>query len=585
MQTFIDEIKEIFGVSLKEAFPDLDSSVLDELLEVTQSTQEKFGHYQFNTAMRLGKIVQKNPRDVAQIILDSLPKHSCDFIENCSIAGPGFINIYLKPSVIAERLHQILDGQIPGIVKPLKPQKIVVDFSSPNTAKQLHVGHLRSTIIGDCLARLFEFLGHNVLRLNHIGDWGTPFGLLIAYLKQKAPNVLNGSEKTDLTHLAAWYKESRKLFDEDPDFKKISQLEVVKLQAKDPETLKAWHLICSISEEAYQEIYSLLDITITNRGESFYNDMLPDIVDYLEKKDMVTLSDGAKCVYLPDFTARDGSLLPMIVQKSDGGFNYSTTDMAALKHRIEVEKANRIIYVTDAGQALHFKMFFAAAEKSGFFDPNKVHVDHVTFGLVLGVDGKKLKTRAGESEKLIDLLTEAVDKAETIIKEKNPSLSSVEQKELAKVLGIGAIKYADLSCHRTKDYIFSYDRMLKFEGNTAPFLLYAYVRSIGIKRKLGLQSIDHLKNSAIHLAHPSEIALALHILQFGETLLSLTVDLLPNRLTEYLYNLAEKFHAFFRDCRIIGSELETSRLLLSESAAVVLKQGLNLLGLKTVDKM
>lgn len=583
METISQQLAHLFHQAISSVFPDLDD--IDSFLEITQSTQEKFGHYQCNSAMRLGKRYQQPPRTVAENICKALSNEATQIIEKTEIAGPGFINITLSTKALEDRLLHILTDPHLGIDKPTHKQRIVIDFSSPNTAKQLHVGHLRSSIIGDCLARLFEFLGHDVLRLNHIGDWGTPFGILIAYMKRFYPKVLKGEEETDLSHLATWYKESRKLFDHDEAFKKDSQLEVVRLQGGDPETLKAWHIICDISQRAFLEIYDLLDISIQERGESFYNPYLPKLIQYLESKKVIEISDGAKCIFLEEFQSRDGKLLPMIVQKSDGGYNYSSTDMAALKQRIEEEKADRIIYVTDAGQALHFKMLFAAAQKAGFYDPNQVQIDHVTFGLVLGDDGKKLKTRSGESEKLIDLLQGAITKARHIIHQRTTDLTKQEEKELAHVLGIGAIKYADLSCLRTKDYIFSYDRMLKFEGNTAPFLLYAYVRINGIKRKLELTSINITSEDKLVISHPSEIALALHIAQFAEVLQSLEKDLLPNRLTEYLYNLAEKFHAFFRDCKVIDSDYERPRLLLCETCAKVLKQGLDILGLQVVEKM
>jgi len=502
-----------------------------------------------------------------------------------AIAGPGFINITLNTAYLSHYVDNILKTPHLGINLPEKPQRIIIDFSSPNTAKEMHVGHLRSTIIGDCLSRLFEFLGYDVLRLNHIGDWGTAFGMLIAYMKQQAPDVLQGNEITDLTHLVSWYKESKQLFDTDPDFKKKSQLEVVALQSGNPEALKAWGIICDISRRAYQEIYDLLDITITERGESFYNPLLASTVADLESKGLVTVSNGAKCIFLEGFQNREGDTLPLMVQKSDGGYNYDTTDMAAIRHRIDVEKGDRLIYVTDAGQAQHFKMVFMAAEKAGYLDPFQVRVDHVPFGLVLGNDGKKFRTRSGDTEKLIDLIDNAIKEAGRILAERSPEMPDEERQSLASNLGIGAIKYADLSCHRTSDYTFSYERMLRFDGNTAAFLMYAYVRIIGIKRKVKAD-IETLKQTQkIHLEHPSEIALGVHLAQFAEALETVADDLLPNRLTDYLYTLAEKFNAFFRDCRVEGSAQQDQRLLLCETVASVMKQGLEIFGLKTVDKM
>jgi arginyl-tRNA synthetase len=402
-------------------------------------------------------------------------------------------------------------------------------------------------------------------------------------MREHVPEVLEGKKQTDLVSLMQWYRASKKCFDEDPEFKKRAQLQVVKLQGGDEVSLAAWTMICDISRAAFQEIYNLLDIKISERGESFYNPFLPEIVADLEKRGIITISDGAKCIYLEGFVGRDDTPLPMIIQKSDGGYNYDTTDMAAIRHRIEVEKADRIIYVTDAGQSLHFQMLFKAAEKAGYLDPQKVRVDHVPFGVVLGADGTKFKTRSGDTERLIDLLFEAVKQAKSILHERLPELSEKELNHTAEVLGIDAVKYADLSSHRIKDYMFSYERMLRFEGNTAAFLLYAYVRIQSIKRKVG-KDVVSLK-SRIVLEHPSEIDLALHLRRFGETLESVAEELLPNRLAEYLYTLAEKFHAFFRDCRVEGTSEEDSRLLLCEAAGRILHQGLQILGLKTLEKM
>lgn len=583
MHNILESLTKEFQKATLQAFPELNSLSEPLPLEVAQSTQDKFGHYQFNSAMKLSRLVKLNPRQVAEAIIKQFSPLS--WIEKLEIAGPGFINITLAPSYLSEGVDRMLRHAHLGIESPEPLQRIIVDFSSPNTAKEMHVGHLRSTIIGDCLARLFEFLGHDVVRLNHIGDWGTAFGMLIAYMKEQAPEVLSGGESTDLTHLVAWYRASKTRFDTDPQFKKLSQQEVVALQGGDLKALKAWQIICQISRQAYQQIYNLLDVEIHERGESFYNPLLADVVADLEKKGLVTISDGAKCIFLEGFSNREGEPLPLMIQKSDGGYNYDTTDMAAIRQRIFEEKADRIIYVTDAGQGTHFQMIFKAAEKAGYLDPKKVKVDHVPFGLVLGLDGKKFRTRAGDTERLIDLLYAAIEHAKKILNDRSPDLDPLECDALAESLGIGAVKYADLSCNRVGDYVFSYERMLKFEGNTAPYLMYAYVRVAGIKRKVGVH-IDAVKDRAhIELQHPSEIALGLHLLQFGEALELVDKDLLPNRLTDYLYGLAEKFNAFFRDCRVEGSEKQDSRLLLCEVTARILKQGLEILGLHPVDRM
>jgi arginyl-tRNA synthetase len=586
------KISDTLTVFLKSAtlsaYPQLSS--IDSLpLEIAPATQEKFGHYQFNSAMKLAKILGASPRAIAEAIVTQLKAtpNLDKTIAHLEIAGPGFINITLNPDYLSKLVETQLKLPHLGIQLPMSAEKrrIVIDFSSPNTAKEMHVGHLRSTIIGDCLARLFEFLGHDVLRLNHIGDWGTSFGMLIAYMKEHAPAIIKGEEQTDLLHLMGFYKAAKARFDSDPDFKKVSQLEVVELQGGNEDSLKAWKIICEISRRAYQEIYDLLDIKVMERGESFYNPLLPDLVAELVEKGLVSISDGAKCIFIEGFVNRDGDPLPLMVQKADGGYNYDTTDMAAIRQRINEEKADRLIYVTDAGQSVHFQQIFKAAEMAGYLDPTIVSTDHVPFGLVLGSDGKKFRSRSGDTERLIDLLNAAVDHAEKILIERSPNLPAEERHQLAHALGIGAIKYADLCCHRTSDYTFSYDRMLRFEGNTAAYLMYSYVRVIGIKRKIGIDIESIVHQHSIHLQHPSEIALGLQLAQFYDTLEQLSIDLLPHRLTDYLYNLAEKFNAFFRDCRVEGSEQQNSRLLLSECVALTLKQGLDLLGVKVVDKM
>lgn len=585
MHTIIDTLKNKFQNALEKEFPEYISHNIP--IEIVQSTQEKFGNYQFNSSMKLAKALQQKPRDIAEKIVGAVDKSEGNqpCIDKMEIAGPGFVNITLNPQYLSTYVDKMLHVPKLGLGHPEKVERIIIDFSSPNTAKEMHVGHLRSTIIGDSLARLFEFQGHDVLRLNHIGDWGTSFGMLIAYMKEECPEVLTGKISTDLTHLVTWYKAAKQRFDNDPAFKKTAQNEVVALQGGDPQAKKAWEIICEISRKAYQEIYDLLDIHLIERGESYYNPILARTVADLEAKGLVTLSDGAKCIFLDGFQNREGESLPLMVQKSDGGYNYDTTDMAAIRQRIEDEKGTRLIYVTDAGQSTHFQMIFQAAEKAGYLDPKKVRTDHVPFGLVLGTDGKKFKTRSGDTEKLIDLLTAAIDHAAKIISERSPEMSEEEKKNLAHALGIGAVKYADLSSHRTSDYVFSYDRMLRFEGNTAAFLMYAYVRVASIKRKANADINALMKTDRVKLEHPSEIALGMHLAQFGEALEQVAEELLPNRLTEYLFTLAEKFNAFFRDCRVEGSEQQNSRLLLCEAVAKVMKQGLEILGLQTVEKM
>lgn len=581
MKTLLATFRKKVTDSIASAFAD-SLSPEEQKADMAPCVQEEFGHYQCNSALRLSKILKQNPRAIAQKIIEHFDARMCSKVE---IAGPGFINFTLSPDFLSEQLERQLKDPFLGACPPAHRNKVIVEFSSPNIAKELHVGHIRSTIIGDCLARLFEFLGQDVLRLNHLGDWGTQFGMLITFMKDSCPAVLTGEEPTDLESLMKWYKAAKKRFDEDPVFKSRAQKEVVQLQSGEKQAMHAWKLICDVSRKGFQEIYNLMDVRITERGESFYNPYLKEVVEELDRKGLVTVSDGAKCIYLEGFQNRDGEPLPVIIQKSDGGYNYDTTDLAAIRHRIYVEKADRIIVVVDAGQSLHMQMIFAVAEKAGWLDPSKVQAEHVGFGLVLGADGKKFKTRSGETEKLIDLLTEAVDKAREILIERHPDAEAQEIEHLARVLGIGAVKYADLSSLRTKDYTFSYEKMLRFEGNTALFLLYAYVRINGIKRKTNADMKEILKTYKIAVHHPSEIALAVHLCRFGEILEVMARDLLPNRLTDYLYELAEKFNGFFRDCRVEGAPEEGNRLVLCELTSRVLKQGLEILGLQTVERM
>lgn len=558
MDSLIQIIHTKLSDARSKAFPEM-----SERLEVTQSTQPQFGHYQCNSAMKLAKLAKLPPRDIAGQLVGALDQEIFSKVE---IAGPGFINLTLKNEFLSKEVDALLRDEHLLVPWPKKKQTIVVDFSSPNIAKEMHVGHLRSTIIGDCIARLFEFLGHKVIRLNHMGDWGTAFGMLIAYIEAE------GKEPKDLASLMQWYRASKKRFDEDEGFKERSRLAVVALQGGEKRATELWKLICHISREAYDEVYRLLDVKLEERGESYYNPMLPKVVADLEKKGLLVESEGAKCVF------HEGHSIPLMVQKSDGGYNYDTTDMAAMQHRIVDEKADRIIIVTDAGQSLHFELIRKTAEKAGYLDPQKVRFDHVPFGVVLGEDGKKFRTRSGEVERLIDLLTHAQEEAEKILKERG--MDHVH--ELAQVLGIDAVKYADLSSNRVSDYVFSYERMLRFEGNTAAFILYSYVRIAGIKRKVG--AVD-LSKEKICLEHPSEIDLGLHLLRFAEVLASMEEDLMPHYLTDYLYQLAGKFNAFFRDCRVEGSPEQNRRLLLCEAAKRVMEEGLHILGLKRVDRM
>ncbi len=552
-----------------------------QTIEITTATNSKFGHYQCNSAMKLANILGKQPRAIA----DEMRSHLLAGEDPAEVAGPGFINFTLAGAFLDAKINAQLTDAMHGCNKLTTPKKAIVDFSSPNIAKEMHVGHLRSTIIGDCIARTLEFLGYSVLRLNHVGDWGTQFGMLITYLSDKQYNI-EQIRAMDIAQLLSIYRAAKVLFDEDAAFKQRAQQAVVSLQQGDTHSLQIWEAICVSSRTAFSAIYKMLDINIQERGESFYNPYLPLVIADLERKNLITISDGAKCIYVEGFQNREGEPLPLIVQKSDGGYNYASTDMAALKHRVEVEQGDWLIYVTDAGQSQHFNMVFAACRMADYYDPQKVRVDHVPFGLVLRADGKKFQTRAGDTERLIDLLNSAVHKAQEILTARSyPDITAEELQQMAHTLGINAVKYADLACHRTGDYVFSLDRMLQFEGNTAAFVCYAYVRVQSIKRKIGIDLLSIQNSSAIHLSTPEEIDLALQTIRFADTIENFAAELLPHRLTEYLYTLAEKFHVFFHNCRVEGAPEQNSRLLLCEAVARVLAQGLNLLGLQPLAKM
>ncbi len=541
----------------------------------------KFGDYQCNDAMALGKRLGMKPRDVAQKIVDRLS--ISHITEPPTIEGPGFINLRLKLDFINQKLSQIRTDDRLGIRLVDQPQRVIVDFSSPNIAKEMHVGHLRSTILGDCIAKILEFQGHHVLRLNHVGDWGTQFGMLITHLKEKYPAALTRSEALALGDLVNFYREAKQRFDQDQVFREHSRLAVVDLQSGEPTARTAWQLLCEQSRREFQKIYDLLDVKLEERGESFYNPFLADVVQDLEKVGLLQEDQGAKCVFLEGYLNKEGERLPLIVQKSDGGYNYATTDLAALRYRINQDQADRIIYVTDSGQADHFAQVFQVARRAGWL-PDRVTVVHVPFGLVLGEDGKKFKTRSGDTVALKELLAEAIDRAFADIDKRSPDSSLEFKEQVANVVGIGAVKYADLSQNRHSNYIFSFDKMLSLQGNTAPYLLYAYVRIQGIGRKSS-QPIDD--NQPCQISHPSEIILAKHLLQFAEVIDTISEDLMPNRLCQYLFELSQKFNQFYDQCPILQAEQtdRNSRLALCEITARTLKTGLDLLGIKVLEKM
>ncbi|WP_449418166.1 arginine--tRNA ligase [Phormidium nigroviride] len=585
MTSTIEQLKAKFDRAIIAAFGE-DLAGTDPMLVL--ASNPKFGDYQCNAAMSLTKKLGKPPRAIASAIIENLDV--ADLCETPTIAGPGFINLTLKPGYLEGEVNAIAADPRLGIAPTKTPQRVAIDFSSPNIAKEMHVGHLRSTIIGDCLARILEFQGHDVLRLNHVGDWGTQFGMLIAYLREVYPEALTTADALDLGDLVDFYRKAKKRFDEDETFKETARQEVVRLQAGAEDTRRAWNLLCEQSRREFQVIYDLLDIKLTERGESFYNPLLPGVVEDLTKLGLLVEDNGAKCVFVEGFTNKEGEPLPLIVQKSDGGFNYATTDLAALRYRIEKDGANRLIYVTDSGQANHFAQFFQVARKAGWI-PNDVEIVHVPFGLVLGEDGKKSKTRSGETVRLRDLLDEAIVRSRADLEKRLQEEKREETEEfianVAKVIGLSAVKYADLSQNRTSNYTFSYDKMLDLKGNTAPYLLYAYVRVKGIGRK-GEIDFDNLGVDAkVILKEDAELVLAKHLLQLSEVVGAVEGDLLPNRICQYLFELSQKFNQFFEQCPVLKSEepLRTSRLVLCDLTARTLKLGLGLLGIGVLERM
>jgi len=563
-----------FGTELAEVDPIL-----------VPASNPKFGDYQANGAMALAKPLKEKPRAIAQKIVAHLDV--TDICEPPEIAGPGFINLRLRTDYLEAQLKAIEGDERLGVETVKQPQKAIVDFSSPNIAKEMHVGHLRSTIIGDSIARILEFVGHEVLRLNHVGDWGTQFGMLITHLRGASPEALT---QVDIGDLVAFYKQAKKRFDEDDDFKERSRQAVVDLQSGNESARQAWQVLCEQSRKEFQKIYDRLDIKVTERGESFYNPLLPDVVKDLKEQGLLVEDQGAQVVFLEGFTNKAGDPQPLIIQKSDGGFNYATTDLAAIRYRVRQDGAERILYVVDAGQANHFNQVFQVAHKAGWV-PENVALNHVPFGLVQGEDGKKFKTRSGETVRLKDLLDEAVNRARADLEQRIQEEGRDESKEfiesVAETVGIGAVKYADLSQNRTSNYIFSYDKMLALQGNTAPYLLYAYVRVQGISRKGGIDFQNLGADAAVKLEDESEFTLAKHILQLDEVIAAVAEDLFPNRLCQYLFELSQKFNQFYDRCSVLQADepQRTSRLILCDLTARTLRLGLSLLGINVLERM
>jgi arginyl-tRNA synthetase len=545
------------------------------------SGKPQFGDYQANGAMGAAKRMKANPRDLAANILQHLDLEG--IAEKLEIAGPGFINIHLNKSFLATSLNHTKRD----LLASEDQQTVVIDYSSPNLAKEMHVGHLRSTIIGDALARVLEYQGHSVKRQNHMGDWGTQFGMLIAELEEH----LGEGEQAELAlnDLELFYQQSKKHFDEDPDFADKARGYVVKLQSGDKHCHRLWQKFIKVSVAHSLEIYQQLNVGLLEahiQPESAYKDSLKAVVDDLSHQGIAVDSDGAKVVFLPELADKKGNPSPMIVQKSGGGFLYATSDLAALLYRINELQANRILYFIDARQSLHMKQVFITGRKAKYV-PQNVSLEHHSFGTMMGRDGRPFKTRSGGTVKLADLLVEAVQRAEKLVRDKNSALSEEQIKDVANKVGIGAVKYADLSITRTNDYIFDWESMLSFEGNTAPYLQYAYTRISSIFRKAEIN--PKTLSASIDIIESQEKALALKLIQFEEVIDQVALDCYPHSLCTYLYELASAFMTFYEHCPVlkdsVARELQQSRLKLCALSSETLACGLDLLGIDVMEKM
>jgi arginyl-tRNA synthetase len=561
MKNVINDIKgrlkeaaiKIYGQELADINPIVDAA-----------SNPTFGDFQSNLALTLSKQLKQPPRTIAEQIIANVDLDG--ICEVATVAGPGFINIRLKREFLEDQLNAIKKDERLGVAIPTKIKSVIVDMSSPNIAKEMHVGHLRSTIIGESIARTYQFLGHKVLKVNHVGDWGTQFGMLIVELREQFPSALTKSQALDLGDLVTFYKQAKKHFDEDEDFKTRARQEVIQLQSGNADTVRAWRLICDQSRKSFEEIYALLDIkNLEERGESFYNDMLAGTIVALEEKGLVVEDQGAKCIFLDGYLNEEGKPQPLIVQKKDGGFNYAATDLASIRHRIDVDLADELIYVVDAGQSLHFEMMIKAARKADWV-PATARVEHVPFGVVLGEDGKKLKTRSGEKSK-----SEPED----------------WKGEVSRLVGIAAVKYADLSLNRMTNYVFSFKKMLSLQGNTAPYMMYAYVRVRGISREGGID-LDKLDDTAkVILTEATELELAKQLLKLDDVLEGVIEEFLPSRICEYLFELSQKFNQYYEACPVLSAPepTRTSRLILCDMTARTIKLGLSLLGIPVVDRI
>ena len=563
-QTLSNQIEQAFAVAGISGSP-----------IVLQSPKDaKHGDFQINGVMGAAKKVGQNPRELAQKIADELNGKGA--FAGAEVAGPGFVNLRLSPEFLAQQLSGSLN-----IEKTATPNTIVIDYSSPNLAKEMHVGHLRSSIIGDSISRVLEFLGHKVIRQNHVGDWGTQFGMLVAYLVEQQKD----NAEFKLADLEQFYRNAKIRFDEDAAFADLAREYVVKLQSGDEAVLALWRQFVEISLQHAEEVYAKLGLKLQRAdvaGESSYNDDLHNVINELEAKGLAVDSDGAKVVFLDEFKNKEGEPAAFIVQKQGGGFLYATTDLACLRYRVNVLKADRLLYVVDTRQDLHFKQLFTASRKAGWL-PENVSAEFIGFGTMMSKDGKPFKTRSGDTVKLVDLLDEAVERATKLVRDKNPKLSDLDAVKIGETVGIGAVKYADLSKNRTSDYVFDWDNMLSFEGNTAPYLQYAYTRVQSVFKKVG----DWNVQAALKLEQPLEQQLAVELLKFEDVLQSVAETSFPHYLANYLYQLATLFSRFYEACPILKAEgdVRDSRLKLAQLTGETLKMGLDLLGIDVLDVM
>lgn len=551
--------------------------------QVRQSAKVQFGDYQANGMMAVAKKLGMAPRQLAEQVLTHLDLSG--IASKVEIAGPGFINIFLEPAFLAEQVQQALASDRLGVSQPTR-QTIVVDYSAPNVAKEMHVGHLRSTIIGDVAVRTLEFLGHHVIRANHVGDWGTQFGMLIAWLeKQQQENAGDMA----LADLEGFYRDAKKHYDEDEAFAERARNYVVKLQSGDTYFREMWRKLVDITMTQNQITYDRLNVTLTRddvMGESLYNPMLPGIVADLKAKGLAVESEGATVVFLDEFKNKEGDPMGVIIQKKDGGYLYTTTDIACAKYRYETLHADRVLYYIDSRQHQHLMQAWTIVRKAGYV-PDSVPLEHHMFGMMLGKDGKPFKTRAGGTVKLADLLDEALERARRLVAEKNPDMPADELEKLANAVGIGAVKYADLSKNRTTDYIFDWDNMLAFEGNTAPYMQYAYTRVLSVFRKADIDE-QALASAPVIISEDREAQLAARLLQFEETLTVVAREGTPHVMCAYLYDVAGLFSGFYEHCPILSAEndaVRNSRLKLAQLTAKTLKLGLDTLGIETVERM